>query len=263
MAASKVNEYRKRLFMVGHTCQEILLFHLERLTSKQVFEDRVTKRLDLTNCLPLSSCPLFRSDSQRRKEINHGDDRTQKKYILITPFNPDKTANNRDADGKKVINSHAHRQRLGDIFRYYRYFLQICRPRHTHRHQHLIDNITDESNKHRCRFSKYNSCETITNTDENKNYRLRGQNKSFPQLIDCFSQHGFEKYADDSADSQKNCENLRFLPEHCHQYPGSEGQKYLFARSIKDIQPIKQFVLLTQLKFCFRRIRPILLHHKY
>ena len=67
---------------------------------------------------------------QRGEEINHGDDRAQQKDILISPFQPDKTAGDSYSNGKDVINTHSHGQCLSDIFGLYRYFLEVSRPRH-------------------------------------------------------------------------------------------------------------------------------------
>jgi hypothetical protein len=72
-------------------------------------------------------------NTQRGKEINHGYDRTEQKDILISPLKPDKTAGDCNSNGKDVINTHAHRQRLRDILGFDCYFLEVSRPRHAHR----------------------------------------------------------------------------------------------------------------------------------
>src|SRR5208283_2458086 len=115
-------------------------------------------------------------NTQRGEKINHGNNRAQQKDILIPQLKPDKTAGDSDANGKDVINAHAHRQCLRNIFGIDRYFLEVSRPRHAHRHQKLIKNVTSKCNKHRRSFRKYFSGKTIADADEYKHYRLRSEN---------------------------------------------------------------------------------------
>ena len=62
-------------------------------------------------------------NAQSGEEINYGNDRTEQEDILISPFKPDKTAGDSNSNGKDVINTYAHRQRLRDILGLDRYFL--------------------------------------------------------------------------------------------------------------------------------------------